>query len=166
MAEKRGETPKRSRFEEIYRQKTQAGESTFSALKTTAAERRKEITDLRRMFPTTGILGAMLESAFGKAYKFKGKGPAGIADKESKTFDNKTLNVIRINTEITAKNSMSLPGMARDMNVMRQSIVRMTKATTGNAATRADTHFLKAKERESSYESVGCKHLHVYWNGQ
>jgi hypothetical protein len=144
---------KRGRFEEIYRQKTQGGESTFSALKSTAAERRKELTDLRRMFPTSGILGAMLESAFGKAYKYKGKGTPGVAGKDTSSIDNKTLNVIRLNTAITAKNSMVLPGMARDMNVMRQNIVKMAKQSTGSAATKADAFFLKSKERENAYES-------------
>jgi hypothetical protein len=147
MAEKRG------RFEEIYRQKTQAGEGTFSALKSSASERRKELTDLRRLFPTTGVLGAMLESAFGKAYKSKGKGPTGVVDRTTSNFDNKTLNAIRLSTAVSAKNSMVLPGMARDMNVMRQNIVKMTKQSTGSATNRADAFFLKAKEREAAYET-------------
>jgi hypothetical protein len=105
------------------------------------------------MCPSSGILGAMLESAFGKAYKFKGKGSAGVADKASAPIDNKTLNVIRLNTAVTAKNSMVLPGMARDMNVMRQNIVKLTKNATGSAATRADAFFLKSKERENAYET-------------
>jgi hypothetical protein len=147
MAEKRG------RFEEIYRQKTQAGEGTFSALKSSASERRKELTDLRRLFPTTGVLGAMLESAFGKAYKSKGKGPTGVVDRTTSNFDNKTLNAIRLSTAVSAKNSMVLPGMARDMNVMRQNIVNMTKQSTGSATNRADAFFLKAKEREAAYET-------------
>jgi hypothetical protein len=144
---------KRGRFEELYRQEVEGGKSTLGALKSSAAERRRELTDLRRMFPSSGILGAMLESAFGKAYKYKGKGSAGVADKESASFDNKTLNAVRLNTAISAKNSMVLPGMARDMNVMRQNIVKLTKNATGSAATKADAFFLKSKEREASYEN-------------
>jgi len=146
---------KRGRFEEIYRQETQSGKSTLGALASTAAERRREMTDLRRMFPSSGILGAMLESAFGKAYKYKapGKGAMSEKGKGSDSFDAKTMNVIRVNTAITAKNSMVLPGMARDMNVMRQNIVKLTKHTTGAASTRADAFFLKSKERENAYEA-------------
>jgi hypothetical protein len=147
----------RSRFEQIYRQKTKEGEGTFSALGEAARERAKERADLRRLFPNTGMLGAMLESAFGKAYKAGAKD----AKKDSKpasergasAFEDKSLNVIRMNTAIMAKNSMVLPGMARDMNVMRQNITRLTKHTTGSAATKADAHFLKAKEREAAYET-------------
>jgi deferrochelatase/peroxidase EfeB len=146
---------KRGRFEEIYRQETQSGKSTLGALASTAAERRREMTDLRRMFPSSGILGAMLESAFGKAYKYKAPGKGALAEKGkgSDSFDAKTMNVIRVNTAITAKNSMVLPGMARDMNVMRQNIVKLTKHTTGAASTRADAFFLKSKERENAYEA-------------
>jgi hypothetical protein len=148
----------KSRFEQIYRQQTQSGQGTFSALGSTARERAKERADLRRMFPNTGMLGAMLESAFGKAYKAGSKGgKAGAMSGGASSLDDKTLNVIRMNTAIFAKNSMVLPGMARDMNVMRQNITRLTKHTTGNAATRADAHFLKAKERESAYESAISK---------
>lgn len=151
----------RSRFEQIYRQKTKEGEGTFSALGEAARERAKERADLRRLFPNTGMLGAMLESAFGKAYKAGAKD----AKKDSKpasergvaSFEDKSLTVIRMNTTIMAKNSMVLPGMARDMNVMRQNITRLTKHTTGSAATKADIHFLRAKEREAAYESVISK---------
>jgi hypothetical protein len=149
---------KRGRFEEIYRQKTASGEGTFSSLSSASSERAKERSDLRRLFPKSGILGAMLESSFGKAYKYSDKGGkggkgAGVSANTS-SLDDKSLNVIRINTSIMAKNSMVLPGMARDMNIMRQNIVKITKKTVGTAATRADAQFLKSKERESSYESA------------
>jgi hypothetical protein len=156
MAEKRG------RFEEIYRQKTQGGEGALSALKSTASERRKEQADLRRMFPKSGMVGAMLESAFGKSYKYNsGKGDKKSAEetKNQPSFDEKSTNAIRLNTSISAKNSMVLPGMARDMNIMRQNIVRMTKHTTGSAVSKADAHFMKSKEREASYESALGKSL-------
>lgn len=145
----------RSRFEQIYRQKTQAGEGTFSAIGSAARERARERADLRRLFSDKGMLGAMLESAFGKAYKYKPKEEKKVSESEKETrLESKELNVIRINTALAAKNSMVLPGMARDMNVMRQNIVRMTKATTGTAATKADAQFLKSRERELSYETA------------
>lgn len=149
---------KSSRFEQIYRQQTQAGQGTFSAIGSAARERARERADLRRLFPNSGMLGAMLESAFGKPYRAGQKGgKAGAMTGGASALDDKSLNVIRMNTAIMAKNSMVLPGMARDMNVMRQNITRLTKHTTGTAATRADTHFLKSKERESSYESAISK---------
>jgi hypothetical protein len=146
---------RRSRFEQIYRQQTQSGQGTFSALGSAARERAKEKADLRRLFSDKGMLGAILESAFGKAYKYRPKEEKKATETEKENrLDSKELNVIRINTVIAAKNSMVLPGMARDMNVMRQNIVRMTKASTGTAATKADASFMKSKERELSYESA------------
>jgi hypothetical protein len=43
--------------------------------------------------------------------------------------------------------------MARDMNVMRQNIVKLVKLSGGQASTRADMFFMKASERERAYES-------------
>jgi hypothetical protein len=48
---------------------------------------------------------------------------------------------------------MSLPMMARDMNVMRQNIVKLVKAQGVKPAQRADAFFLRAGERERAYES-------------
>jgi hypothetical protein len=149
---------RRGRFEEIYRRQTAQGAGTISAIGSASLSLARERADLRRLFPKTGILGAMLESTFGKAYKYSDKGGkggkgAGVSANTS-SLDDKSLSVIRINTSIMAKNSMVLPGMARDMNVMRQNIVKMTRKTVGSAVTKADAHFLKSKERESSYEAT------------
>ena len=57
---------------------------------------------------------------------------------------------------IIAKNSMSLPGMARDMNVLRQNIVKLVKLKGGKTSRfggKADAFFKNSKEREASLES-------------
>ena len=56
---------------------------------------------------------------------------------------------------IIAKNSMSLPGIARDMNVLRQNLVKLVKLQPGGkekARTKADAWFLREDERESALE--------------
>lgn len=56
---------------------------------------------------------------------------------------------------IIAKNSMSLPGMARDMNVLRQNIVKLVKLKGGKTSRfggKADAFFKDSKEREESLE--------------
>jgi len=63
------------------------------------------------------------------------------------------LDIISQNTKISAKNSMMMPSMARDMNVMRQNIVKLVKLSGGKASTKADMFFMKAAEREKAYES-------------
>jgi flagellum-specific peptidoglycan hydrolase FlgJ len=60
---------------------------------------------------------------------------------------------IDINSRISAKNSTVLPMMGRDMNVMRQNMVKLVKLQGGNPATRADMFFMRAKDREAAYES-------------
>ena len=146
--------PTESRYAQILKSKIREGESFMSAASSARSERLREQADLRRLLPKYGILGALAESTFGKSYQYRraGKPMKDSVSAEQSGMNTKTLNVIRVNTAITAKNSMVLPGMARDMNVMRQNIGRMTSKMTGNAASRADMHFLKAKERESAYE--------------
>jgi hypothetical protein len=67
------------------------------------------------------------------------------------------LDQIGENTKIAAKNSFVLPAMARDMNVMRQNIIKLVKMSGGKPSTKSDMFFLKAAERESAYESAMAK---------
>ena len=62
--------------------------------------------------------------------------------------------------KIIAKNSMSLPGMARDMNVMRQNVQKLVKLRAGPQkkgtkayAEGADAFFLREDERERALEA-------------
>ena len=54
--------------------------------------------------------------------------------------------------KIIAKNFMSVPGMARDMNVTRQNIIKLVKLKGGEASLGADAHFLKASEAEKKLQ--------------
>jgi hypothetical protein len=45
----------------------------------------------------------------------------------SSALSDAKLDVISQNTKISAKNSMTMPSMARDMNVMRQNIVKLVQ---------------------------------------
>ena len=62
--------------------------------------------------------------------------------------------------KIIAKNSMALPGMARDMNVLRQNVQKLVKLRAGPQkkgskayATGADAFFLREDERERALEA-------------
>lgn len=57
--------------------------------------------------------------------------------------------------QILAKNSMSIPWMARDLNVLRQNIIKLTKLKGGKDAStnKADAWFLKEDEREAALEA-------------
>ena len=52
-----------------------------------------------------------------------------------------------------AKNSMSLPGIARDVNVLRQNMQKLVKIEGGQKKTGADDYFMKQDEREAALEA-------------
>jgi hypothetical protein len=83
------------------------------------------------------------------------------------------LKEVNVFLKIIAKNSTSLHMMSRDINVMRQNIVKMTKIETkkpssdkkktykkekdNDAVTKADAFFLREDEREAKLESERAK---------
>ena len=59
---------------------------------------------------------------------------------------------------IIAKNSIALPGMARDMNVLRQNIVKLVKLKSAEAVTtKADKFFKTEDQREAELEEAKKK---------
>lgn len=58
---------------------------------------------------------------------------------------------------IIAKNSLALPGMARDMNVLRQNIVKLVKLKNAEAVTKADKFFKTEDQREAELEDARKK---------
>ena len=65
--------------------------------------------------------------------------------------------------KIIAKNSISIPMMARDVNVLRQNLVKLTKLKggKGSAPTKADAFFLREDEREAALEVQRQKYAGV-----
>jgi hypothetical protein len=59
--------------------------------------------------------------------------------------------------DIIAKNSISIPGMARDVNVLRQNIAKLVKIKGESAATKADKFFKTEEQREAEMESARAK---------
>jgi Skp family chaperone for outer membrane proteins len=146
---------KDSRLAEIYRQELK-DKGLLSALVSASSERRKEKMDVRNLLPSTGLTGAAFQKVFGRAYKYGSKKDS-VRDigggMESKSFDNK-LTRMSIDTKITAKNSIVLPGMARDMNVMRQNMQQMVRLNGGKPAKGADALFKRSGQRTSIYKSL------------
>ncbi len=59
--------------------------------------------------------------------------------------------------DLIAKNSITLPGMARDVNVLRQNIAKLVKIKGETAATKADKFFKTEDQRESELEAAKAK---------
>ena len=150
-------TAKKSRLAEIYRAEKARGGGVLS----TVGKRTLEKIDPRQFFNQEGFFAAILPSLF-KTYKVDTRTTSAqrvtpTPSVSPSIVDNSAvvneLQVIRIDSKINAKNSMVLPAMARDMNVMRQNIVKLVKLQGGQATNKSDMFFKRAAERESVYES-------------
>jgi len=147
---------KESRLAEIYRQELKKG-GLFGSLISASGERIKEKTDIRRVLPQSGISGAVFEKMFGKSYKYgssnKGSsGGSGASGGEvSKSLEEK-LTRLGADGKIAAKNSVVLPAMARDMNLIRMNIQKMVKLSGGTPAIKSDMFFKRSGDREKQYE--------------
>jgi hypothetical protein len=151
MSEKQGRLAKI--LEQEYKSK-----GIVSGSVSAGAKRFREIFDIRNvLFSGSGIGSILGKKIFGKGYSATPE--SSIASKISAPmpgFSSETIDVlvsIKKDTRISAKNSMVLPAMARDMNIMRQNIGRLVKLQGGAATTKADMFFRRAGERETAYES-------------
>jgi hypothetical protein len=86
---------------------------------------------------------------FGRPYRASGPKGDGSGGIESKSM----LTKISMDGQITAKNSLFLPQMAKDMNLMRQNIAKLVKSTGVTPATKSSAFFGARKAQEDSYES-------------
>lgn len=59
--------------------------------------------------------------------------------------------------KIIAQNSISLPGMARDVNVLRQNVVKLVKLKAKTTSTKADSFFKTEEQREAELEATRRK---------
>ncbi len=134
----------------------------FSGAASAGGKRLREMIDIRNyLFSGSGIGSIVGRKIFGKGYTATPSSDvSNIASKISTpstgVFSKESVDIlvsIKSDTRISAKNSTVLPGMARDMNIMRQNISKLVKLQGGSAATKADMFFKRASERESAYES-------------
>lgn len=126
-----------SRFAEIYRQQLMKDKGIFGAFASTASERGKEMTDLRRLLPKSGITGAISQRVFGKPYR-----SGSVSDKA----DSARISRVDMNSQVTARNTSVLPAMAREMNLTRlnmQKLVKMAGGTPSKTSTLKDTSLKK-----------------------
>jgi hypothetical protein len=147
---------------DVIRKKRSGGQSRTGSFLGSLKDKLKEGIDPRQLINQTGILTALFPSL--KAYKAKGVSNT-IGEKlnkkstelisssaQSANIFETDLSAISINTEIAAKNTMVLPNLSRDVNVMRQNISKLVKVVGLKPETKADSFFKKSKERESEFE--------------
>lgn len=144
---------------DIIRKQRAGGSSRTGALFSSVGMKVLESIDPRRMLNQTGLLTALFPSL--KAYKAGGtESRVAKASSDFSSLSTPILQemVVKLDTisaisKITARNTQALPSMARDMNVMRQNVIKLVKLQGGNASTRADAFFTRAFERERATEA-------------
>jgi GH24 family phage-related lysozyme (muramidase) len=148
-------------FTDIYKQELK-GKGVLNSLGTAALKRTREKLDIRNMlFGGSGAIAATGQKVFGKGYQAIQKGGStGKAVAENIGTQSIAMDQLLISSQkqesqlaIIAKNTMNSNAMARDMNVMRQNIMKLVTMGGGKASRGADMFFKEAAAREASYES-------------
>jgi len=145
-------------FASKYLSELESGKGLVGGAKTAAAGSAKDFGKqfgkeniVRAMFGGEDIFSAMIRGKLGvKAKAKKDKTPEKADDAE---MSGNTAGLLKI----IAKNSMALPGMARDMNVLRQNVQKLVKLKGGKSRGAADAFFLKEDERERALEAQRMK---------
>lgn len=146
-------------FTDIVKAQREQGAGVFSSLGKAAGQRTLERIDPRNyLFSRTGLVSALFPGAKGYQAKsakdvstLKTSGTS-LSSGQTDLIVNK-LDELRVEQRITSKNSLVLPLIARDMNIMRQNILKLVKLSGGKPSNRADSFFLSAKQREDQIES-------------
>ena len=122
------------RLTDIVKARREAGEGIASSLAGGLKERLKEKFDIRRALPQGGLLTALFPKL--RAYKSilpTEQSSGGVLNQPTQSADglsatNPLFQSINISTKIIAKNSMALPLIQKDTNLMRKTLVRIVKA--------------------------------------
>ncbi len=136
-------------FKDVLKKQRESDKGVFESLGKSAMMVLAEKADLRNyVFKKDSFMSALFPKV--KGYKADVK-----KDDLVKKTPEKDVSVdITKRLDIIAKNTLALPMMARDINVMRQSLIKMVKIWDGEQKNKADMFFLKEAERERLYESM------------
>jgi len=145
-------------FASRYISEIESGKGLSGGARTAASGSMKDIGKqfgkeniVRAMFGGDDIFSAMIRGKLGvKAKPGKERAPEKVGGAEM-TGDTAVM------LKVIAKNSMALPGMARDMNVLRQNVQKLVKLKGGKSRGGADAFFLKEDERERALEAQRMK---------
>lgn len=150
-------------FTDIYKQELKS-KGVLGSLGSAGFKRAKERLDPRNiLFGGSGIVSATGQKIFGKGYSAIDKS-GGKKLSDSGAFNgeikSEALNALLVSSQkqeaqlsIIAKNTMNNNAMARDMNVMRQNIMKLVTMGGGKASRGSDMFFKDSAAREKAYES-------------
>ena len=133
------------------------------AFKTKKTKKEMDLKEevIRSFFGGKDIFSTFMRHKFSKT---KGKKSVGEQDSPS-TEDGESASISKdslVFLKIIAQNSIALPGMARDINVLRQNVVKLvkleskkssSKSASKSASTKADSFFKTEEKREAELEA-------------
>jgi flagellum-specific peptidoglycan hydrolase FlgJ len=136
-----------SRLAEIYKQEKKSG----GGLTSTITKRLGEKIDPRQMLDSSGIIATMFPGL--KPYSATPRKTPSIASSmPSISSGAGELSLIAQATKITAKNTLAMPAMARDMFLMKQNIIKLVKATGKKPQTKSGDFLSRQFAREAAFE--------------
>jgi len=144
-------------FTDIVKEQRQQGAGIFSSLGKAAGQRTLERIDPRNyLFKRSGLLTALFPGLKGYQAKtdsseMKSVGTSSSLGQTNLVIDK--LDELKVVQQETAKNTLVLPIIARDMNVMRQNILKLVKLSGGKPSSRADSFFMTQKQKEDMLEA-------------
>ena len=116
------------RLTDIVKARRESGEGVASSLAGGFKERLKEKFDPRRILPQGGLLTALFPKL--RAYQSKSISDKNLKSAVSESDASKTqplFESINFNTKIIAKNSMALPLIQKDTNLISQTLKKIVK---------------------------------------
>jgi|694.fasta_scaffold00325_76 hypothetical protein len=123
----------------------------FSKTKKTKDESDLREKTIRSFFGGKDIFSTFVRSKVSK--KDSSTKSSKESQGESASINQDSLGFLKI----IAQNSISLPGMARDVNVLRQNVVKLVKLKAKETSTKADKFFKTEEQREAELEATRKK---------
>jgi hypothetical protein len=131
-------------------------------LASAGGKRLKEMFDIRNVLFSGGGIGSQVgKKIFGKGYsataeKDKAESITNRIQPPQQAFSQESIEIlssIKNDTRISAKNSVSLPQIAMDINLAKLNIMKLVRLQGDTAEMKADMFFKRAGAREDAYES-------------
>mgnify|MGYP003351384183 CR=1 FL=1 len=139
-------------LKEEYKTKGVVGGTTSAV-----GKRLKEKFDIRNtLFGGTGVGSLIGQKVFGKGYSATRNVPS-VDGASNLSGSGAVLTELNVNSQVTAKNTLALPAMARDMHLVKQNMIKLVKLQGDTPTTKAGDWFSRQAAREAAYESKYSK---------
>jgi hypothetical protein len=150
-----------SRLAEILKQEYKT-KGVFSGASSALSKNAREKMDIRNnLFGGSGLGSIIGRKIFGKGYSAidSDRSKVSSASDAISSGSSTILQEISINGKITAKNSMALPRLAEQMNIMQKNVAKLVRLQGETPSTKAHNFFSDSKFRENAYEATFNKNI-------